>query len=129
MEFEFTEEQEELLRALCKYAQVFFQLPARVESPLKLSLPESETDLYRVLPLGRRHGIHERQYDASRILDGILLPRLPEDAVAYLGVTMADMWAGDLNYVFGLASIKERVGVYSLCRYFPEFWGETREAG
>ena len=38
-------------------------------------------------------------------------------------MTMTDLWADNLSYVFGLASVERRVGVYSLCRYYPEFWG------
>jgi archaemetzincin len=37
---------------------------------------------------------------------------------------MEDLFAEDLNYVFGLGSFENRCGVYSLARYFPEFWGE-----
>jgi archaemetzincin len=32
--------------------------------------------------------------------------------------------AADLNYVFGYGSFEKRTGVYSLVRYFPEFWNE-----
>ena len=35
---------------------------------------------------------------------------------------MADLWSDNLNYVFGVGSFERRVGVYSLCRYFPAFW-------
>jgi archaemetzincin len=33
------------------------------------------------------------------------------------------------NFVFGLASFRERVGVYSFARYDPAFFGEPRGAG
>jgi archaemetzincin len=61
----------------------------------------------------------------------VLLPRLPEDAVCYLGVTMADLYPEpDWNYVFGQATFGQRVGVYSLVRYTNRFWGraETEES-
>lgn len=63
------------------------------------------------------------------ILDTVLVPRLPRDAVALFGVTGSDLWASNLNYVFGQGDFNRRVGVYSLCRYFPEFWGKPRRAG
>lgn len=34
-----------------------------------------------------------------------------------------------LNFVFGQASLKERVGVYSFARYDPAFYGEERQRG
>lgn len=38
---------------------------------------------------------------------------------------MEDLYPGpDWNYVFGQASLRDRVAVYSFVRYFPEFWGE-----
>ena len=120
-------EEKKFLEALREYCEVFFQLPARVAEPLELAVERME--LKRNLPIGHRHGIYGCQYDADKILDHLLFKKLPEDAVAYLGITMADLWSGDLNYVFGLGSMDRRVGVYSLCRYFPEFWGRTREAG
>ena len=39
---------------------------------------------------------------------------------------MEDLFSGDLHYVFGLGDVRHRVGVYSLCRYFPEFWTQKR---
>jgi archaemetzincin len=44
--------------------------------------------------------------------------------VAYLGVTGADVYAGDMNFLFGLGSFRERAGVYSLTRYYPQFWNQ-----
>ncbi len=59
----------------------------------------------------------------------MLLPDLrPKDAVVVLGVTMGDLYPSrSWNYVFGEADLRRRVGVYSLARYFPEFWGEARD--
>jgi archaemetzincin len=56
------------------------------------------------------------------LLDQVLAPRLPQDALALLGVTMADLFPDpSWNYVFGQARFTERIGVYSLLRYTPEF--------
>ena len=55
----------------------------------------------------------------------MLAPRLPNDAIAYLGITMGDLYPeASWNFVFGEATLDERVGVYSLVRYFPGFTGE-----
>ena len=55
----------------------------------------------------------------------MLLPKLPQDAVVFLGITMEDLYAGELNYVLGFGSFENRSGVYSLARYYPEFWNES----
>ena len=54
----------------------------------------------------------------SYILHELLRPRLPENAVAYLAFTTSDLWPGKgWNFVFGQASLRERVGVWSLHRF------------
>ena len=123
------DEQQKVMEALCEYTRIFFQMPARIEKPLPLTPIHPEITIVRSIPLGHRHGAYDKQYSAPRILDQILEPHLPDDAVVYLGITMEDLWDGDLNYVFGVGSLSERVGVYSLCRYYPEFWGRQRKAG
>jgi archaemetzincin len=51
-----------------------------------------------------------------------------EYAFCYVGITMEDLYPGsDWNYVFGQASLRERVAVYSFVRYFPAFWGEESD--
>lgn len=58
------------------------------------------------------------QVSTKYILDDILIPRIPEDAAAYLGITARDLWPGkdNWNFVFGQASLTERVGVWSIYR-------------
>jgi archaemetzincin len=47
----------------------------------------------------------------------LLKPRLAEDAAACLGLTATDLWPGPgWNFVYGDASLQERVGVWSLAR-------------
>lgn len=54
---------------------------------------------------------------APHVLDEILKPRLPRDAAASIAFTTADLWPGPgWNFVFGQASLRERVGVWSLYR-------------
>lgn len=53
--------------------------------------------------------------------------RLPEDAFCLLGITMEDLYPEpSWNFVFGPASLNERVGVYSFARHDPAFDGEPR---
>ena len=56
----------------------------------------------------------------------VWLPRkLPADAYAMIAVTMTDLYPDESwNYVFGQASFRERVGVFSFARYHPSWWKE-----
>lgn len=54
----------------------------------------------------------------------LLLRGLPEDAFALLGITMIDLYPDpNWNFVFGQASPRDHVGVYSFSRYDPRFDG------
>jgi archaemetzincin len=55
----------------------------------------------------------------------LLRRRLPADAYALLGITMEDLYPDEAwNFVFGQASSRHRVGVFSFARYDPDFSGE-----
>jgi archaemetzincin len=65
---------------------------------------------------------------ASDILS-LLERRLPGDAFALLGITMIDLYPEpNWNFVFGQASPRGRVGVYSFSRYDPRFYGPAAAA-
>jgi archaemetzincin len=52
------------------------------------------------------------------VLDAILKPRRPKDALGVLALTTSDLWPGlGWNFVFGEADLAERVGVWSMYRY------------
>jgi len=56
--------------------------------------------------------------------------RLPVDAFCVLAITMEDLYPEpSWNFVFGQASLRDRVGVYSFARYDPAFYGEPSAAG
>lgn len=59
------------------------------------------------------------------------MPRkLPEDAYAMIAVTMKDLYPeASWNFVFGQASLRDRVGVFSFARYHPEWYGEESGPG
>lgn len=60
----------------------------------------------------------DKQILSTHILDDVLTPRRPKDAVAVLGLTASDLWPGEgWNFVFGQASLTERVGVWSIYRF------------
>jgi archaemetzincin len=111
-----SERHHRVLEALAEFMSLFFGTAARLAPDLPLP------------PFGYRYwdtgSGAKPQFQTGILLDKVLVPRLPEDAIACLGVTMADLFPGAAwNYVFGEASFERRVGVYSLIRYTPEFEG------
>ena len=106
------------LDQLKQFAEAFFTLPVELRPAVDLA----------GLPItSRTHpNTRQRQLLTSDIL-AWLQTRLPKDAYCILAVTMADLYpADDWNFVFGQASLRERVGVYSFVRYDPGFYGETQ---
>lgn len=55
--------------------------------------------------------------------------QVPKDAYGVVGITMVDLYPEESwNFVFGQASLTERVGVQSFARYDPAFFGDPRPA-
>ena len=96
------------------FAQVYFGCPVTVLRPVEL--PKASY-------------VHRRkQYNAADVLTR-MARYVPDDALAVVGVTMADLYSGELEFVFGLASLRNRVAVIALGRYgepgTPEFLRRT----
>ena len=119
----FTASEKALLEKLRQYAAIYFQVPVRIGEPLPLPTGQKYSRKRR---RGRRTWIQYRtEYFLTTMPD-----RLPKDAICYLGITLSDLYPEESwNYVFGQASLRERVGIYSLVRHQPQFWGgqETEE--
>jgi archaemetzincin len=114
----FTKDERAVLDKLREFASAFFQLRVRVEKPIPLPDQGKRTRLRGLTPW--------TQYHTGNLMEDVLLPRLPRDAVCYLGITMADLYPHpSWNFVFGEASFRHRVGVYSLARYTQRFWGKA----
>lgn len=98
-------------------ARAFFQIPVK-------ALPTRSMNGVQVTSRERVKG--PTQYlttDFLRMLRG----ELPDDGYCILGVTMQDLYPDPKwNYVFGQASLRDRVGIYSFARYDPLFWKEKR---
>jgi len=106
-----------LMATLREYLAIFFALPVDVGEPL--ALPKKGQ---RVRDEGGKRWV---QHYTHVLLDEVLRPRVPRDAIVLVGVTLEDLYPDPKwNYVFGEASLDERVGVHSLARFFPDFWGE-----
>jgi archaemetzincin len=106
----FTMRERQVLHLTAEFLSRYFCLPVKVGWDLPLS----------VIPVyARRHhpASGEQQILSSYVLDRVLKPLLPDDAVAMLGMTTADMWPGwGWSYVIGQAAVEDRVGVWSTSR-------------
>jgi archaemetzincin len=107
---EFDENQQRVLDLTADYMRAYFQLPVRVRGafPLDKIPPEAR----------RKHPIwRNEQILTTYVLEELLHKRLPRDACAYLALTSADLWPGGAgSYVFGYATYRDRVGMYSIYR-------------
>jgi archaemetzincin len=108
---EFSPPQRKIVQLTAEYMRGFFQLPVRVRDDLPLSVVPQQAR--------RQHptwGVH--QILTSYVRNELLKPRLPDDAVALIAFTTSDLWPGEgWNFVFGEASLADRVGVWSLSRF------------
>ena len=107
----FTAIQHKVITATAEYMQIFFNLPVKLlpdkqfEQPLRLANR-------RLNPFG-----HDEQIRTGYILEDVLMPNLPADAAALIAFTDADLFPDkNFSYVFGQASLQNRVGVWSLKR-------------
>ncbi len=117
---EFSSGERELVRKAVTFASIWFDIPTRIEN--ELPLPEQGWQRIRQFPWQDKP---ITQYRTDYFLSVLLPSRLPEDAVCYLAVTDGDLYPEESwNFVFGQATFSHRVGVYSIIRYFPGFWGE-----
>jgi archaemetzincin len=88
----------------------YFMLPVKIVEPLPLSKIPAEAR--------RERGDSEEQLLTTYILNDLLKPRVPKDAATLIAITPVDLWPGEgWNYVFGQASLRDRVGVWSFRRF------------
>jgi len=114
----FSDSERGLLDRLRLFTAAFFGCPTEIAQSVELPRrgQRKRTD-------GARP---HTQYQTRVLLNRVLPPLLPKHAICLLGVTMSDLYPGESwNYVFGEATLEDRVGVYSLARYFPGFWGQA----
>ena len=102
-------DQERLIARAGELLGIFYAVPVRRLEPIGLDV---------IPPEARRAHPDwgDRQILSTYVLD-LLKRRRPDDAVAVLALTTADLWPGaGWNFVFGQASLGDRVGVWSLYR-------------
>ncbi|MDW9382225.1 archaemetzincin [Chryseobacterium sp. JV558] len=93
-----------------EYLKIYFQLETKILPALPNTIfPEK---IKRISKEG------QEQILASYVLDSILIKRKPKDAVVLMGITEKDLFPRpEWNYIFGLASYEEGVGVTSMYRF------------
>ena len=115
---EFPKGQIPLTDVLEEYAGAYFAMPVEVLPALSLSDKNITTRI--------NNYTKNRQILTTDVLT-ILKDNLPADAFCLLAITMEDLYPeSSWNFVFGQASLRERVGVYSFARYDPAFYGDKR---
>ncbi|MBA3405417.1 MAG: hypothetical protein H0U13_12150, partial [Gemmatimonadaceae bacterium] len=92
------------------YLGRFYAIPVKRLTPIGLD----------VIPRNARR-VHPNwgvdQILSTHVLDLMKRDR-PDDAVAVIALTTSDLWPGEgWNFVFGQASLRDRVGVWSLARF------------
>ena len=108
---EFAVDERRIVELTWEFMGLFYNLPVRTLPDL--SIHGIPVKARRVHPTTR-----DSQVLTSYVLKDLLKPRLPSDAAAMLALTTSDLWPGEgWNFVFGQASLSERVGVWSIRRY------------
>ncbi len=115
---DFAPERSPSIDKLQKFAAAFFAMEVKALPSIKIENSKLTT----------RRNPHTGN---PQILTGDVLnflkTRVPADAFCILAITMEDLYPEpSWNFVFGQASLRDRVGVYSFARYDPAFYGEPR---
>jgi archaemetzincin len=109
------------LAALKEYTEAFFQLPVELRPAVD---PKHHKFTTRINRGSRKPQILVRD------LMALLRKRMLPTTYAAAAVTMTDIYpSDDWNFVFGQASLRNRVGTYSFARYDPAFSGGKRGPG
>ena len=103
---------------LQKFAAVFFAMEVKTLPTIPIDNSHFTT---------RRNTFTNKPQILTSDVLGFLKNQLPADAFCLLAITMEDLYPEpSWNFVFGQASLRERVGVYSFARYDPMFYDQPR---
>jgi len=107
---DFNRTQRKVIDLTAEFMGIYFDLPVKVGEDLPLRMiPEKAR---------RTHPTWgDKQILSTYVLYDVLRPRLPRDGCVFIALTASDLWPGaGWNFVFGQASLRERVGVWSIYR-------------
>jgi len=112
----FPENKSPSLELLREYVENYYTIRVNINKPLNL---KKHKIIIRINPYARNI-----QILTSDVLN-ILRNQLPDNAFCLMGISMEDLYPDpSWNFVFGQASLNDRVGVYSFARYHPAFYRE-----
>lgn len=107
----FSETERKVLRLTAAYMRIFYNLPVELKPEQALANVPSEMmrkNLYS----------HQTQIKTTYFLKDLLPKMLPPDAAALICFTNSDLFPdNEWSYVFGQATLQNRVGVWSLYRF------------
>ena len=106
------------LAELLKYAKIFFfGLPVKMLPRVPVESLNATTRMFEVA-----RGVKRKQLQTREIFL-FLHHMLPRDAYCVLAITMLDLYPDRRwNFVFGQASTRDRIGVFSFARNHPDFF-------
>lgn len=107
----FSAAQEKIVNSAAEYLSVFYGMPLK-------RLPRQDYKRpFRIADHRPKTEYKAEQIRTGYIFDSILKPQLPEDAAALIAFTSEDIYPdASMLFVFGQATLTDRVGVFSLAR-------------
>ena len=118
---DFVPERSPSIDKLREFAAAFFAMEVKALPPIPIQSSKFAT---------RQNPLTGNPQILTNDVLKFLTTRLPADAFCILAITMEDLYPEpSWNFVFGQASLRDRVAVYSFVRYDPAFYGEPRMAG
>ena len=108
---DFNAAQESIVNLSAEFLGIYYSSPVRI-------LPTVSADIVPSTARRIHPGAGHEQFLPYWINHEFLKPQLPDDAVACIALTTTDLWPGkNYNFVFGQASLVDRVGVWSIARH------------
>lgn len=109
----FNDLQKKQIELVREYLEIFFQLKTKTLEKISNDIIPSSA---------RRIGYDDNeQFLAGYILDSVLKKEKPLNRIALMGLTEMDLFPKpEWNYVFGLASYRDKIGVSSIYRFQDE---------
>ncbi|MCP4653496.1 MAG: hypothetical protein GY858_08990 [Candidatus Omnitrophica bacterium] len=106
----FTDTERKIINTTAEFIHLFYNLEVKIIEDITLDVIPKKAK--------RQHPQWKmEQILSTYVLEEILIPTLPKDAAALIAFSSSDLWPGEgWNFVFGQASIEDRVGVWSIYR-------------
>lgn len=105
----------------------FFEVEGDLAEDLRVTLEQvfkmTVTVGCRLSMPARAFSPERRQYHSTELLN-VLATQAVDDERIKLGITTADLFVPELNFIFGEASNSQRVALFSLARLDPRAYGD-----